>query len=216
MAYTNTEMFCYHIRSYRKAMIEAKKARESALAEIAVYKGSDGFETKEKEIAKAYAEKKSALSREYGELLHKDMERMAAAYDARPAQLVSPEQLSLLQSLDGREKVTKDEWRQAANTLKDNASALAHLKDILQKRGIQSVAAEIGMVAPSNPSESIKSLKNNVRKLLQLEELGRPGADYIKERNLRAFSLDREFSSDAETLSRFGVDDPETFSHNVN
>lgn len=136
----------------------------------------------------------------------------------------SQEQLSILQVLQMREKISKDELNQAARTLKGNAAALSVLEEIAQKQNVHFTGFETESTA--GIIRHIDSLEDAAKRLCALhkpdskrEMIARKDIHSLNWQSnaLYSYQVDRDFVSEADTISFMGnVENLTDFQNAVN
>jgi hypothetical protein len=134
-----------HIYTYAKKLQEARQAANKEyndrMKALSAYVGSKGYA----EDAEKAANKRDKAINEVKDLYVKELrfglERMRQNIAKRPLTPPKPENMMLIQALQSREKITRDEFKQAANTCEGDPVSLGLLTELYHKYGYMDVLA---------------------------------------------------------------------------
>lgn len=188
------------------------------------FKGSKGYAD---ELAKAEKERDTAITELQNQTRTRFFEIINGMKESALNRAMippSPEQLSILQVLKMREKLSKDELNQAARTLEGNPAALSVLEEIAQKQDIHftgfAVESTAGII------RHIDSLEDAAKRLCALhkpdskrEMIARKDIHSLNWQSnaLYSYQVDRDFTSEADTISFMGnVENLTEFQNAVN
>ena len=175
------------------------------------YRGSTGYA---EEVKKAESERDSAIKELQAETYLKFSNIISGMRNSAKSRAMIPptqEQLSVLQILKMREKISRDELEQAARSLKGNAAALSVLEEIAMKQDIHSMGFEMESTAAI--IRHIDSLEDSAKRLCKLN---RPNSkqEMIKKADIHSpewqdnalysYRTDREFFSEEDAISFMG------------
>ncbi len=216
----------YHqtAKEYRSGLKALWETFNKKLAGLERYKGSIGYTD---EVKKAEAERDTeikALQADSFGRFNSIIKGMRESAKSRALIPPTQEQLSVLQVLKMREKISRDELEQAARTLKGNAAALSVLEEIALKQDIHGTGFE--MESTSAIIKHIDSLEDSAKRLCKLNK---PDSkqEMIQRRDIHSpewqtdalysYRTDREFVSEADTISFMGnVNNLSEFQNAVN
>ena len=219
-----TNQYHQNATEYRTKLKSIWESFDKKVASMERYKGSKGYA---EELEKAENERDTAimeLQKEYQTKFFQVINGMKESALNRAMIPPSPEQLSVLQVLKMREKLSKDELNQAARTLAGNPAALSVLEEIAQKQNIHFTGFE--MESTAGIIRHIESLEDSAKRLCALQK-----PDSKKEMIARkdihspnwqsnalySYQVDREFTSEADTISFMGnVENLTEFQNAVN
>lgn len=199
------------VKGYRENLGAIWTEYDKKVAGLERYKGSAGYD---EELKKAAQDRDAAIK----ELQGKAYARFADIIEgmkesARNRPLVAPtaEQMNLLQLMQMREKVTRDELEQAARTLKGNAAALSVLEEISLKHDIHSVG--FAMESTAGIMKHIDSLFDSAKRICALNKPNSKqemvAATDIhspewKSGAMYSYRVDRDFDNEADTMAALG------------
>lgn len=162
---TQTARYFSHVKWYRQAVEEITGEYNRKLEDAARFKGSAGYDAIVKE---ATAERDNALRAER-QTAHKAFSEIISTMRAnvanRKTTLPTPEQAALLTILKSRTTLTRDDIKEAANSLKDCPAALAALHDIAKEHKL-TVHVDTGTLPASYLTARIDSLEYNASAML--------------------------------------------------
>lgn len=143
----NSERFYYHASRFVDAVNKINAAHADAVTRAKQYEGSDAHKGI---IAEANAQRDAALTaaRESAVMAFREIiDSMRQTARSRKITAPSQDQLAILQALKMRQKVNKDEIKQAENALKDCPLALSVLDEIARDNGIIHTGQREGMTS---------------------------------------------------------------------
>ena len=165
---TQTERFYNHVRWFKDAQNEIESEYSRTLADAERFKGSEAY----REIKAKADETRAAALKKERETAYKAFREIFAAMRAnvanRKTTLPTPEQAALLTILKTRTTLTRDDIKEAANSLKDCPAALAALHDIAKEHQL-TVHIDTGTLPASYISEHIDSLERSAFAMLSGE-----------------------------------------------
>ena len=163
---TRTELYFEYIKSYRKSLRDVWAQYDKAVEKLERYRGSDGFEEEIAEAASLRDSQIALLQTEYQDKFESVVQAMRKAAIERPMAAPSSEQLALLQVLQMREKVSKDELQQAGRTLQSCPAALAVLSEIALKNGFS--GAKFQKATTTEILQNVDALRESGNRLCAL------------------------------------------------
>lgn len=216
----------YHdtTKEYRKALGDVWAAYDKKMQSLEEYRGSKGYD---KDKAAADAERDAAidgLQAEYKGKYARIIEGMRESATTRSMIAPTAEQLALLQALQMREKIDRNELEQAGRTLKDCPVALSVLEEIAQKQEIHGLRFTSGstsgvLACIDGLAESAKRIcaldkPNSRRDMAMRNSIYNPDHDH---RAMYSFRIDKDTESVRESMELFGgVSDLASFEAAVN
>ena len=132
----NSERYHYHVSRFIDAVGQIEATHADALSRAKQYEGSAAHKDI---IAEANDQRDAALTAEREtavKAIREIIDSMRQTARARKFGAPSQDQLAILQALKMRQKVNRDEIRQAENSLKDCPLALSVLDEIARDNGI--------------------------------------------------------------------------------
>lgn len=203
----------YHksVKAYRENLGAIWNEFDKKVAALERYKGSVGYDA---ELEKAVQDRDAAIKELQGKAYARFAELINGMKEsARNRPLVAPtaEQMGVLQLLQMREKVTRDELEQAARTLKDNPAALSVLEEIAQKHDIHS--GGFAMESTAGIMRHIDSLYDSAKRICALNKPNSKqemvaAADIHSEKwksnAMYSYRVDRDFDNEADTMAALG------------
>lgn len=206
-----TQYFTDAVQAYRNKLRGIWADYDEKMRRLEQYKGSKGYD---KDKAKADAERDAAISAlqdTYRETLFKITDRMRESATTREMIAPTQEQLALLQALQMREKIDRNELEQAGRTLKDCPVALSVLDEIATKQEIYGLRFTSG--STSGILDHINALEESAKRLCKLQkcnsryEMGMRSSIYNPNHEHNAmysFRIDKDVESVADTMELFG------------
>lgn len=168
----NTDLFFTRATEYQNKRMKIIDEYEARIKGLETAKGSKFFDDESKKAESKKDEALRELKNEYSEHFRICLDAMAAANAARKMTPPTEEALRILQLLKMKEKPTETELTAAANSLKDNATALSILTQLAHKAGYMqgydhySTAKEVSV---SSVEETIRGLRASVRDFLDFD-----------------------------------------------
>ena len=166
---SNTDLFYTRAAEYQKKRKAIMDAYESRVAQLEPTKGSPYYTDEMKKATDTRDDAVKALKGEYTAYFNLSLEAMKTANNGRGMTPPTAEQLSLLQALKMREKLTRADVDRAVNSCKDNAAALQVLNDLAHKSGIMGDFTKdcTAKEMPVDAADSvIATLSNEIRDFL--------------------------------------------------
>ena len=212
----NTTRYLNTIIRFRSDLQAVNERFQKEYDRLERYKDSEYYENDKKFADEQRASLVDGLRREARERLSRVVDDMEKTYMERPASAPSDEQLRILQALQMRASVGRDEWLQAANSMEGCAVGQRVLEEIARKNGYAHTLVK--ELSGDDVRRSLNSLRLNGCTLIS--NLERPGEDRrtaVNSGNYTLFMLDREPKDEADTMRIFGhVTDYQQFSEAVN
>lgn len=173
-----------HIYKYAKQLQDARQAANKEYNDrmevLSAYVGSKGYT----EDAEKAANKRDKAINEVKDLYVKELrfglERMRQNIAKRPLTPPKAENMMLIQALQNREKITKEEFEQAANTCEGDSVSLGLLTELYHKYGY------IGALTADIPVSNAEALNF-------IDGLRSGGMDFAEYGTNRASRLNSEF-----------------------
>lgn len=214
---TNTQRYYATLKEWREGMKELGKAYQEKLAEYEPYRGSEGYDQALAELEKIRTDGMEAVRKEYHDRFDAIISDMERAYQNKPMTAPTQEQLAILQALKMRDHVSRDELRQAANTLKDCPVAMETLREIAGNLGVTiGIAQEI---SGNTVTQHLRTLRSHTAEMLGMSKVD----DRKSHVNSRAansgtlFLIDRDFTDEADCMRIMALaTDPVGFANAVN
>ena len=221
---TRTEMYFQTVVNYRAQLRAIWRVYEDAEKRLAPYKDSAGYAS---ELAEAAKERDASITmaqntaaKEFSDVLR----WMREGAMNKPMAAPKAEQINLLSALKMRDKVTRDELQQAANSLKDCPVALSVLDELATKN--EFFGLHFGAESTAAVMQHIDSLEASAKKIcnLQKPDSRREMLSNANVHNtnytpnaMRSFAVDRDFESAQDCIAFCGsVGNYEAFAEAVN
>ena len=115
---TNTQRYLNSIKGFRKDLQEVNDKFRPEYERLERFKDSGSYAQSKKLLDDRRNAEVEALRREYADRLKSAVDAMEKAYMNRPTSAPTQEQLSVLQALKLRDRVSRDELRRAAQTMR--------------------------------------------------------------------------------------------------
>lgn len=179
----NSDLFyskAAEFQSKRKAVMDTY---EKTIAGLERARGSQLYTEETQKAAQARDTALKALRDEYRGSFSTALGAMAAENDKRGETPPTAEQLSILQALKMRDKVTRADLDRAANSCKNNPLAISVLNELSQKCGIFHVyRAETGEMGVEDTAQAINSLRRSVNDFMEhdTQKAARIAANYYE------------------------------------
>lgn len=216
MYMTNTTKYLNTIMRFRSDLQAVNERFQKEYDRLERYKDSEYYENDKKIVDEQRATLVDGLRREARERLSQVVDDMEKAYMERPASAPSDEQLRLLQALQMRASVDRDEWLQAANSMEGCAVGQRVLEEIARKNGYAHTLVK--ELSGDEVRRNLHSLRLNGGTLIsKLEYPGEDRRSAVNRGDYAMFQLDQEPKDEAEAMRIFGyVTDFAQFSQAVN
>lgn len=212
----NTTRYLNTIMRFRSDLQAVNERFQKEYDRLERFKDSAYYAQDKKFVDEQRASLVDGLRREAQEQLSKIVDDMEKAYMERPASAPSSEQLRLLQTLQMRASVGRDEWLQAANCMEGCAVGQRVLEEIARKNGYAHTLVK--ELSGDEVRRNLNSLRLNGGTLIS--KLERPGEDRRAAVNCgdyTMFLLDQEPKDEADAMRVFGqVTDYAQFAQAVN
>jgi exonuclease VII large subunit len=213
---TNTQKYYQLLKEFRKVMQAINEKFDPAYRDLERYKDSENYQAAKQEIDNMRQGLVEKARQKATKELYAIVDAMRQTYEEKPAKAPTQEQLAVLQALKMRDSVSKDELREALNTVKGCPMAERVVGEIAAKHHhILGMQQEL---TGDTIRKSIDAMKRNGEKLIA--RLERPGEDRrkaVNEGNWDLFRLDVDTADSEECLRVFGnVTDFQRFSAAVN
>ncbi|MBE6756668.1 MAG: hypothetical protein E7555_09450 [Ruminococcaceae bacterium] len=224
MSINRTRQYFETTTSYRAKLRKIWEDYDKTLQRLEPYKGSNGYNEDVQEAENKRKKDISSLQVEYCNKFNEILQGMRKSATNQPIIPPTTEQLTILQTLKMRNKVSRDELKQAAQTLKNCPLCLSVLDEIAQDNEYQGV--HFGKESTSAIIKHIETLSNSAKRICALDkpdskkEQAEKASIYNPEHThnaLFSFSVDKDMTSESEAMSFLGgVTDFETFQEAVN
>ena len=212
----NTTRYLNTIMRFRSDLQAVNERFQKEYDRLERFKDSAYYAQVKKFVDEQRASLVDGLRREAQEQLSKIVDDMEKAYMERPASAPSSEQLRLLQTLQMRASVGRDEWLQAANCMEGCAVGQRVLEEIARKNGYAHTLVK--ELSGDEVRRNLNSLRLNGGTLIS--KLERPGEDRraaVNRGDYTMFLLDQEPKDEADAMRVFGqVTDYAQFAQAVN
>ncbi len=169
---TNCEYYHSIVQRYRKGLTEINGKYDGQIRAKESYRGSAGYQAEIEEIEQKREAEIAALRancRESFDICIKSMELHAKECPMTPP---TPETLAILQALQMREHLTRDDLEHAANTMQDCPVALGVLDELGRKHEIMGFHAGGSNVSDQFVRDAIRSFATSAREILSLDRCG--------------------------------------------
>lgn len=133
---TNTERYFNSIKCFRKDLSDLNAKYAPEYERLERFKDSASYASSKKSVDERREEELSALRREYNDRLKSAVDAMEKTYMEKPTSAPTQEQLSVLQTLKLRDRVSRDELKKAANNVRGCPAAERVLEEIARKNGV--------------------------------------------------------------------------------
>jgi len=171
----NSEKYFNGVTGFIEDMAEINSKYEKAVKRLEPFKGSEGY-NQEMQAVQAQRESDVRQMREiYLKQFRETAEKMREAVNCRPLVPPTPEQAALLNVLQMRQSLSRDELERAAQQMGGCSAALAVLDDLAQKHKVPGVRFNWDATADDLRGK-IDTLERAALKLIQ------EGADAAKRR----------------------------------
>ncbi len=165
----HVEWYFHTVQKYRSGLRSVNNKFDEQTESQKRYAGSQGYEKDIEKIEQARAAEIAALRDECRDAFNSCLAAMQKNVQARPAVAPTQEQLALLQVLQMREKLTRDELSHAAHTMADCPTALGVLEELARKHEILGFHAGGVCVSDQFVNDSIRAFARNARITLSLD-----------------------------------------------
>lgn len=212
---TNTQHYYHTISKFREDLRKINAKYQPEYDRLSRYADSDYYAESKKLIDDRRNAEVDALRKGARDSLNAAVNNMERVYMSRPASAPTAEQLALLQALQMRDRVSKDEVREAANALKGCPTAERVLEDIARKSGIyHSLVKEL---SGDEVRRHLHSLLLNGGTLISRLDTPDSRREYSNSQNWEMFRLDTDPKDEADCARIFGsVTDFPAFAAAVN
>lgn len=163
-----TSLYFEYIRGYRASLREVWAEFDKQIEKLERYRGSDGYEQEASEAVSLRDSKIALLQEEFREKFGSVINSMRQATIDRPMTAPTSEQLALLQVLQMRETISRDELLQAGKTLESCPAALSVLSEIAVKNGYS--GARFQKMTTAEVMQCLDSLKDSANRLCSLRK----------------------------------------------
>lgn len=166
-----SEQFYQAVQQYHIQLREITRQYENEMQGLERFQGSAGYS---EDVQSAQAERDkatAALRQEYGPRFDAILNSMAEAAKAQPMTAPTSEQIALLQALQMREHLSRDDLERAANSMQSCQVALGVLKELGQKNGIMGMGLTVagGTMDTDSALHTIDVLRRSCKTLLRGE-----------------------------------------------
>lgn len=210
---TNVEWYHAIVGKYRRGLGRINAKYDQQIEDKKSYAGSAGYA---KDIEKIDQQRRAAIGAlrdECRDDFTRCVQSMEKHAQARPAVAPTQEQLAILQVLQMREKLTRDDLRHAANAMQGCTVALDVLDELAKKHEILGFYAPSG-VSDQFVSDAIKAFARNANTILTLDRTNQrrelikgtegPNGSLPSFENTRKFRVDTDPESAQDCAQRFG------------
>ncbi len=211
---TNTEWYFSITRKYRAGLNRINTKFDEQIEGQKRYAGSQGYEADIAKIEQVRAAEITALRDDCRDSFNRCLAAMQRNAQARPAVAPTQEQFVLLQVLQMREKLTRDELNHAAHTMADCPTALGVLEELARRHEILGFRAGGMCVSDQFVADSIRAFARNARITLSLDRTNQrrklisgnegPHGTSPSMENISKFRLDVDPANAQECAARWG------------
>lgn len=223
-----TQAYFDAYRNHRNELRGAWAAYDKELTALEPYRGSAGYTGDVERLTKQRDEQVAQINTKYAKEFDGILAGMRLSVDMMPLPVTTDEQMNALAVLKMREKVTREELRQAARAVQGNALALGVVHEVAAKNGYRAVMNEFGGESVDSTKRCIDTLTKSARELVRLTKVDARvergiaamkahGLNGSGVNELRGYRVDTDIDTVGELLGRFGnVHDIDGFSEMVN
>lgn len=166
-----SEQFHQAVQQYHTQLREITQQYENEMQGLERFKGSAGYS---EDVASAQAERDKsllALRQELAPRFDAILNSMAEAAKAQPMTAPTQAQLAILQALQMREHLSRDDLEHAANSMQSCPVALGILKELGQKNGVMGMGLTVagGTMDTDSALHTIDVLRRSCKTLLRGE-----------------------------------------------
>lgn len=166
----NTEYYYNTVRRYRQCLTEINAKFDKQIEAKAGYAGSPRYTEDVNEIERERAAEIAALRADCRESFDTCIKSMRLHAESQPMTPPTQDQLALLQALQMREHLTRDDLEHAANSMQGCVVALGVLDELSQKHELYGFHANGGgTLSDQFLRDAIQSLAKSARTLLTLD-----------------------------------------------
>lgn len=201
----HTEWYFHTVQKYRKGLNEINAKYDAQIEAKKGYAGSVGYEEDVKQIEQTRAAEIKTLRADCQSDFDRCLQAMQRNAQARPMTPPTPEQLALLQALQMREHLSRDELQHAANALPDCAVGLGILEELARKHEILGFSAGGRELSDSFINGAIREFTKSARDTLTLTRTNQ------RREHLTGTEGPHGHGPDAAGIAKFRIDhDPES------
>lgn len=199
------------VKNYRSALDKLNAYYDPRFADVEAMKGSEAYSWKKPQLDSSYSNELADLRDLYRGAFESCLWDMDRALERRSAVPPTQEQLALLQLLQTRDTVGKDELALAMKSMNGCPSAEAAVSELAHKHG-RTLGVDAGM-STETAQKIVETLRRNTEGLLSRIDRTDSAREYVSSRDWRSFMLSREPSDAADALRILGCcTQPEKFS----
>lgn len=173
---TNCEYYYSIVNRYRLKLGEINAKFDKQIQAKEGYRGSAGYQADIQKIEQERTAEIAELRTNCRESFDNCIKSMEMNAKERPMTPPTPEALAILQTLQMREHLTREDLEHAAHATQDCAVALGVLEELGRKHeimGFHAVGSDISDIAAEN---AIRAFARNAQVLLTLDRCGNRGA----------------------------------------
>jgi len=212
---TNTERYFNSIKCFRKDLSDLNAKYAPEYERLERFKDSASYASSKKAVDDRREKELSALRREYNDRLRSAVDAMEKTYMEKPTSAPTQEQLSVLQTLKLRDRVSRDELKQAANNMRGCPAAERVLEEIARKNDVilgleQEICSDV-------VRRNLYSLRRSGEKLVSHLDAPDSRKVHMNNRDWDMFRLDADPADETDCLRSFALcDDPAQLAAAVN
>lgn len=200
---TNTQRYLNSIKGFRKDLQEVNDKFRPEYERLERFEDSGSYAQSKKMLDDRRNAEVEALRLEYADRLKSAVDAMEKTYMNRPASAPTQEQLSVLQALKLRNRVSRDELRRAAQTMRGCPVAERALEEIARKSGeILGLEQEI---SSDTVRENLHSLRVNAGRLVSKLQAPNSRREHMSRSDWDMFRLDTDPADENDCLRIFGL-----------
>lgn len=200
---TNTQRYLNSIKGFRKDLQEVNDKFRPEYERLERFKDSGSYAQSKKLLDDRRNAEVEELRREYADRLKSAVDAMEKTYMNRPASAPTQEQLSVLQALKLRDRVSRDELRRAAQTMRGCPVAERALEEIARKSGeILGLEQEI---SSDTVRENLHSLRVNAGRFVSKLQAPNSRREHMSRSDWDMFRLDTDPADENDCLRIFGL-----------
>lgn len=219
MSVNRTRQYFDTATNYRVDLRKIWEDYNNTTANLEPYKGSAGYDTDMENAVKKRDEAISKIQADYRNKFGTIIKGMKESATSQPVKAPTSEQLSILQTLKMRNKVSRDELTQVAKTFENCPLCLSVLNEIAEAN--EYLGLRFGKESTAEIMQHIDTLNESANRICSLHkpdskrEQAKRASIYNPEHTSDAvysFFVDKDVSSVAEAMSVFGgVNDIDSF-----
>lgn len=176
---TNCEYYHSIVQRYRKGLGEINGKYDGQIKAKESYRGSAGYQADIEKIEQERAAEIAALRANCRESFDVCIKSMEIHAKERPMTPPTPEALAILQALQMREHLTRDDLEHAANAMQECSVALGVLEELGRKHEIMGFHVGGSNVSDQFVRDAIRTFSKSAQEILSLDRCGVRGQQLV-------------------------------------